>query len=209
MFARSHYEPRISETDEDKLARFYADLRKESLASGAIPITVRYLESMIRMAESFAKMQLHDSVSQADIDRAISVMVKSFVSTQKIGAQRALEKYLKKYMSFAEDSEELLSYILSDMMNDEWKFYYFNKQKGPDTLEIDVKLFSLRASDYGIDDLTMFLKSALFKSTFRLDANRGVIIKDMRASGEGRADGGVSSSQIYEDEEMDFVGSQV
>lgn len=53
---------------------------------------MRYLESMIRMAESFAKMELRNYVRESDLDRAISVMVKSFVSTQKIGAQRSLEK---------------------------------------------------------------------------------------------------------------------
>lgn len=109
---------------------------------------MRYLESMIRMAESFARMQLRDSVIQQDIDRAISVMVKSFISTQKIGAQQALEKYLKKYMSFAEDSEELLNHILAEMMNEEWKFFYYKKQRIPDILEIDVDQFQMKVCFY-------------------------------------------------------------
>jgi DNA replication licensing factor MCM2 len=51
---------------------------------------------MIRMAEAFARMQLRDYVRQDDIDRAISVTVKSFVSTQKLAAQKSLEKVILK-----------------------------------------------------------------------------------------------------------------
>ena len=42
----------------DKLARVYADLRKEAITTGSYPITVRHLESILRIAESFAKMRL-------------------------------------------------------------------------------------------------------------------------------------------------------
>ena len=55
------------------------------------------------MAESFARMQLRSFVrqdgiyySQKDIEHAITVMVKSFVSTQKIGAQKTLEKVIQE-----------------------------------------------------------------------------------------------------------------
>ncbi|KAJ3385595.1 MCM DNA helicase complex subunit [Lobulomyces angularis] len=177
MYARSHCEPRITEADEDKLARFYSDLRRESLSSGAVPITVRYLESMIRMAEAFAKMQLRDTVIQDDVDRAISVMVKSFVSTQKIGAQRNLEKYLKKYLSFPEDSEEILNHILSNLMNEEWKYFYYNKKKIPDALEVDADTFELKAAEYGVFDVKPFFNCNLFKSNFILDLKKKKIVK--------------------------------
>lgn len=162
MFARSSCNPRITNTDEDKLAKFYGELRRESLvrvlfpgaglltilppqSSGAIPITVRYLESMIRMAEAFARMSLRDNVLQSDIDRAISVMVYSFVSTQKIGAQRALEKYLKKYMTFGEDSFELLNHVLCDLMNEEYKYFYYKKKPVPGgVLSVDMDQFEIK-----------------------------------------------------------------
>lgn len=62
--------------------------------SGSIPITVRYLESIVRMAESFARMHLRDFVRQQDIDRAMSVMTQSFVSTQKHSVRHHLEKVI-------------------------------------------------------------------------------------------------------------------
>ena len=53
---------------------------------------MRYLESIVRMAESFARMHLRDYVRQQDIDRAMSVMTHSFVSTQKHAVRSQLEK---------------------------------------------------------------------------------------------------------------------
>lgn len=37
--------------DEDKLANLYAKLRQESASSGGVPIAVRHIESVMRMAE--------------------------------------------------------------------------------------------------------------------------------------------------------------
>jgi DNA replication licensing factor MCM2 len=43
--------------DQDKVARMYSDLRRESMATGSVPITVRHIESMIRLAEANAKVR--------------------------------------------------------------------------------------------------------------------------------------------------------
>ena len=67
----------------DKLARVYADLRKEAITTGSYPITVRHLESILRIAESFAKMRLSEFVSQNDLNRAIKVSIDSFIGAQK------------------------------------------------------------------------------------------------------------------------------
>jgi DNA replicative helicase MCM subunit Mcm2 (Cdc46/Mcm family) len=70
----------------------YSDLRRESLATGSFPITVRHLESMIRMAEASAKMNLREYVRSDDIDLAIQVTVGSFVNAQKISIKKTLER---------------------------------------------------------------------------------------------------------------------
>ena len=38
-----------------KVSKMYSDLRRESMATGSIPITVRHIESVIRLAEANAK----------------------------------------------------------------------------------------------------------------------------------------------------------
>jgi DNA replication licensing factor MCM2 len=78
--------------DQEKLSRLFADLRRESLATGSYPITVRHLESMIRMAEASAKMSLREYVRSDDIDLAISVAIESFVSTQKMSIKKTLQR---------------------------------------------------------------------------------------------------------------------
>ena len=42
--------------------QLYADLRRESSISGGVPIAVRHIESVMRMAEAHAKMHLRDHV---------------------------------------------------------------------------------------------------------------------------------------------------
>jgi len=46
---------------------------------GGIPIAVRHIESVLRMAESHAKMHLRDHVRSDDIDMAISMLLESFL----------------------------------------------------------------------------------------------------------------------------------
>lgn len=57
-----------------------------------VPIAVRHIESMIRMSEAHARMHLRQHVIQEDVDMAIRVMLDSFISTQKFGVQKALQK---------------------------------------------------------------------------------------------------------------------
>ena len=92
MYARDKIRPKLFDLDQEKLARLFADLRRESMATGSFPITVRHLESMIRMAEASAKMSLREYVRADDIDMAISVAVQSFVSAQKMSIKKTLER---------------------------------------------------------------------------------------------------------------------
>ena len=49
----------------------------------SVPITVRHIESMIRLAEANAKMHLREYVHEDDVNMAIRVVLESFVDTQK------------------------------------------------------------------------------------------------------------------------------
>ncbi|KAG9656859.1 MCM-domain-containing protein, partial [Aureobasidium melanogenum] len=97
LHARERCRPKLVSIDQDKIARLFADMRKESLATGAYPITVRHLESILRIAEAFAKMRLSDFCSSTDIDRAIAVAVDSFVGSQKVSCKKALARAFAKY----------------------------------------------------------------------------------------------------------------
>jgi DNA replication licensing factor MCM2 len=52
------------------------------------------------MAEAFAKMHLRDYVNQDDIDKAIRVMISSFIGAQKLSVKNQLEKVLDSFIFF-------------------------------------------------------------------------------------------------------------
>ena len=66
-------------------------------ATGSIPITVRHIESMIRMAEAHAKMHLREYVTEDDVNMAIRVMLESFIDTQKFSVMRNMRKVGRKH----------------------------------------------------------------------------------------------------------------
>ena len=46
LYAREHCRPKLYQIDQDKVARLFADMRRESLATGAYPITVRNIRTL-------------------------------------------------------------------------------------------------------------------------------------------------------------------
>lgn len=97
LYARERCNPKLYQIDQDKVARLFADMRRESLVTGAYPITVRHLEAIMRIAEAFCKMRLSEYCSAQDIDRAIAVTVDSFIGSQKVSAKKALSRAFAKY----------------------------------------------------------------------------------------------------------------
>jgi len=79
IYARRYVHPRLSEIDKEKVTQFYADIRRESNVVGGISIAVRHIESVLRMAESHAKIHLRDYVRSDDIDSAIDMLLESFL----------------------------------------------------------------------------------------------------------------------------------
>ncbi|KAI9787016.1 MAG: MCM DNA helicase complex subunit [Peltula sp. TS41687] len=97
LYAREKCTPKLYQIDQDKVARLFADMRRESLATGAYPITVRHLEAIMRISEAFCKMRLSEYCTTQDIDRAIAVTVDSFVGSQKVSCKKALARAFAKY----------------------------------------------------------------------------------------------------------------
>jgi DNA replication licensing factor MCM2 len=72
-FARSQVKPILHDVDSEKIASLYSDLRAQSALTGGVPIAVRHIESIVRMAEASARMHLRDHVRRDDVDLAIKV----------------------------------------------------------------------------------------------------------------------------------------
>lgn len=68
--------------------------------TGSLPITVRHIESMIRMAEANAKMHLRDYVQEDDVNMAIRIMLESFIETQKYSVMKTMRKVNRLIYNF-------------------------------------------------------------------------------------------------------------
>ncbi|XP_071702697.1 DNA replication licensing factor MCM2-like [Rutidosis leptorrhynchoides] len=177
-YAKLNVFPRLHDADLDKLTQVYAELRRESSHGQGVPIAVRHIESMIRMSEAHARMHLRGHVTQEDVDMAIRVLLDSFISTQKFGVQKALQKSFKKYMTFKKDFNAIVLHLLNQLVKDALQFEEMVPGSNRDITYIDVKLEELQSKvlDYGITDLKAFFTSAEFdRGNFELDEERGVI----------------------------------
>ncbi|KAI0745092.1 MCM-domain-containing protein [Earliella scabrosa] len=162
MYAKEKVRPKLYDMDQEKLARLFGELRRESLATGSFPITVRHLESMIRMAEASAKMALREYVRADDIDLAISVAVGSFVSAQKMSIKKTLERGFRKYLTQARDHEELLAFLLGQIVKEKARFYQLQHYQQPESITVKVSELDERAKEHDIYDTSPFLRSKLF-----------------------------------------------
>ena len=70
-YARQHIKPLLSVQASDRIKQFYVEIRKRGKAEGAVPITPRQIEGLVRMAEASAKIRLSDTVALEDAERAI------------------------------------------------------------------------------------------------------------------------------------------
>lgn len=77
-FAKSSKTPEIATDCIEYAAQFYAALRSKAHQYDprhvAVPITVRTLETMIRLATAHAKLKLAKTVEPADIDIAAALL---------------------------------------------------------------------------------------------------------------------------------------
>ncbi|KAI5679470.1 hypothetical protein M9H77_10420 [Catharanthus roseus] len=177
-YAKLNVFPRLHDADLDKLTQVYAELRRESSHGQGVPIAVRHIESMIRMSEAHARMHLRQHVTQEDVDMAIRVLLDSFISTQKFGVQKALQKSFKKYMTFKKDFNAIVLHLLRGLVKDVLYFEEILSGSAANVSHVDVKVEELqsKALDYGITDLKPFFTSSEFSSAnFELDETRGVV----------------------------------
>lgn len=164
--------------DQDKIAKMYAQLRQESLATGSLPITVRHIESVIRMSEAHARMHLRETVHETDVNMAIRVMLESFIDAQKFSVMKKMRATFQKYLAFQKDNSELLFFILRQLTLDQ--LAYMRCKDGPNvtTVEVMERDLTERAKQIDIRDLKPFYESDLFKANgFTYDSTKKVIVQ--------------------------------
>jgi len=73
-FARRNVFPVLTDEASEGLVRHYMDLRNQGGSREVITATPRILESLIRISESLAKMELREEVTVADVEEAVRLI---------------------------------------------------------------------------------------------------------------------------------------
>ncbi|XP_052781535.1 DNA replication licensing factor mcm2-like [Mya arenaria] len=180
IYAKEKVHPRLNKMDQDKVAKMYAELRRESMVTNSIPITVRHIESMIRMAESHAKMHLRDYVNEEDVNMAMRIMLESFISTQKFSVMRSMRKTFGRYLAFKKDNNELLLFILKQLAADQMSFQRSRYGQEQEIIEVSCKDLADKARQINITNLASFYESDTFKANrFTYDGKRSTVVQHL------------------------------
>lgn len=165
-FAKSNCKPKLHQADLEKITTVYAELRKESMTREGMPVAVRHIESIIRLSEAHAAMHLRPQVNDEDVNTAVSVMVRSFVATQKHGVQRLLQKKFSRYTNTnaARDHNALLLDATRLLLREsiQYKLLMGARQPSNDPVIIRLRHLEERGRDLQIFDLQPFICSNVF-----------------------------------------------
>ncbi|KAL3093092.1 hypothetical protein niasHT_022542 [Heterodera trifolii] len=185
IYARDHIHPKL-EIDNERISKVYSDLRKESDETGSVAITIRNVESIIRMAEAHAKMHLRNFVNDDDVSVAMKVLLQCFISTQKASVMRQMKKKFWKQLSYKRDNNDLLLFLLKQLVNEHIVYERVRHGGGIsesadiDTIAIPEREFLEKAQQLKIDSANKFYKSCQFTANnFQFDAQRKMIVKSL------------------------------
>lgn len=191
LYAKNTVTPKLANMNMEKISSLYTDLRKESMSSGGMPIALRHLESIVRLAEAHARVHLRDYVREDDVNAAIAVMLESFFASQKYSLMRQLRRRFHKYLAYRKDDNELLFYVLSGLVRDYAATQSVRRHGQADSagppqgltlrkVEVDLDDFEARAREMNVYSCDNFYKSRMFEQRkFSLDSSRKKIIKTL------------------------------
>ncbi|KAG2372716.1 hypothetical protein C9374_009213 [Naegleria lovaniensis] len=166
--------PSLALANHEKITQFYSELRTRSEEGSGLTITARHLESIIRMAEASAKMHLRSSVTDSDVNTAISVMLESFISTQKYSVAGSLKRKFKRYLQSPTDDHQLLLHILNEMVKAKISTMFDEDEENDTEISISIKEFKNEVAKNRIFDISTFLdnEELLAKKGFSIRENK-------------------------------------
>jgi len=184
VYARERVHPKLHQMDQDKVAKMYSDLRRESMVTGSIPITVRHIESMIRIAEANAKIHLREFVREDDVNMAIRVMLESFIDTQKFSVMKSMKRNFARYLTYKRDNNELLLFILRQLTQETVAYnrtrYGREELEDQEVVEVSENDLLDKAKQINIENLQPFYNSEIFKANnFEYDKKRKLIVQSI------------------------------
>jgi DNA replication licensing factor MCM2 len=181
LYARRRCHPKIGNVEHDKITQLYAELRANCPRGGGLPLGVRHIEAIIRLAEAHAKMHLRDFVRADDVDMAIRVTLESFISAQKTAVARNLRSHFRKYITYKRDNNELIFFLLQNLVREQANYLKIRYGvEAPSSIEIAADELVGRAREFDLSpaELAAFYKSTTFEANhFSIRPSKNLIIK--------------------------------
>jgi len=174
VFARKNVFPKLTNFDKEKLSNFYKLLRQESFKSGGAPMTARHIESIIRMAEASARIELRQHVLDKDLDHAIAVMFESFTQSQKHQVAEELRHKFKRYVSAAVPAADQVVALLERLFRERTEQIRLSRPGGaaPEISEVAVDMEEVvrqaARADIELEDVNSFLLTPRFRQHFQV-----------------------------------------
>jgi len=116
-YANLNVFPQLTAEAAEVIENFYVDLRKSAEGGGAIPITARQLESLVRLAEARARMALRSEVSKEDARAAVRLMEESLrmVALDRITGRIDIDRQVSRMSAEQRSSSDIIIKALRDM----------------------------------------------------------------------------------------------
>ena len=119
-YCRNRCAPRLSAETKDLLSSEYVNIRKDMKErrdemgehTQAVPITVRQLEALVRIAESLAKMELKSEVEPVHVEEAIRLFKVSTMNAASYNTSSMMEFANEETQQQVERAEAFLKHRL-------------------------------------------------------------------------------------------------
>eukprot|EP00913_Durusdinium_trenchii_P007687 g7222.t2 len=171
VYARQRVFPKMTDVDAEKLASFYSEMRAEAFRTGGAPMTARHMDSLIRLAEANARIELRHHVNSRDIDNAIAVMLESFIQSQKHQVAEELRKKFRRYLAQGPLADQFMH--LLDQMFKEKSIKAQLSRRDVELEEVFVEMAEvireIEQADLKVQDATAFMQSPRFLQNFRVE----------------------------------------
>ncbi|KAK1905838.1 DNA helicase MCM8, partial [Dissostichus eleginoides] len=84
-YARQYVHPSLSPEAAEIIQEFYLSLRSQGHSADSTPITTRQLESLIRLTEARARLDLRETATKSDAEEVVEIMKHSLADTYSDG----------------------------------------------------------------------------------------------------------------------------
>ena len=176
VHARQQVSPKMGDVDAEKLAAFYSELRAEASRTGGVPMTARHMDSLIRLAEANARIELRQHVTSADIDNAIAVMLESFIQSQKHQVAEEIRKKFRRYLTSGPLGDQVCALLEKLFKQKVIQLQLSRPTKDVELAEVFLEMpeviRALEHNGLSVEDASSFMSSHRVAQNFRLEGER-------------------------------------